>query len=202
MRDAYIYSISFTNMGFVLMLKIDKENLTIPIYIGALEAQSISTVLLKVKPPRPLTHDLFKNILDMNNITVNNVEVYDIKKNTFYSQINMLNAVGKEFNIDSRTSDAIAVAIRCNAPIFVSEKVINSSAVPLNVEEGEKIESNGMYVDKNLEKDNEFKENISKKTNYELGKLKKLLDDAVKEERYEDAATIRDKINVFMGKLN
>jgi len=202
MEEAYIYSISYTEMGFVMMLKIEQKNTAIPIYIGALEAQAISAVLLKIKPPRPLTHDLIKNILDLHNITVNNIEVYDIRKNTFYSKINMLNSVGEELYIDSRTSDAIAVAIRCNAPIFISEKVLNNSAVELNIEEGEKVDSNGIYTDKNLEQDNEFKENITKKTNYELGKLKSLLEIAVKEERYEDAAKIRDKINIFMGKLN
>jgi bifunctional DNase/RNase len=110
----------------IVLLK-DKENQdVIPIWIGLLEASSIATQLEDIKLARPMTHDLMKNILNDLDAVVSRVEVNDLRKNTFYAVIH-LNWNGMDLAIDSRPSDAIAIALRTKSPIFVDQKVIEKS---------------------------------------------------------------------------
>ena len=103
----------------------DRENLnTLPIWIGILEANAIAVGLEKVALPRPMTHDLIKNILDEFEMKLLRIEVTDIRDNTYYAAL-YLESNGKTFVLDSRPSDAIAIAIRTGAPVFVEEEVIN-----------------------------------------------------------------------------
>ncbi len=107
----------------ILILKAIEGDQAIPIWIGLLEATSIASALQKVNFDRPMTHDLFKNFIDLLNMKVQKVEVCDLKDNTFYGRI-FFSSSEKKFNMDARPSDAIAMAIRFDAPIFVDDKII------------------------------------------------------------------------------
>jgi len=109
----------------VIILKADNDQ-TIPIWIGLLEATSIASALQNIKFDRPMTHDLFKNFTDILNISVVKVEVCDLKDNTFYARIHFTSKE-KNFSMDARPSDAIAIALRFQAPIFVDDQVIEKS---------------------------------------------------------------------------
>ena len=115
----------FTNTPIV-MLKDLKERDTVPIWIGFFEASAIGAQLEKVEITRPMTHDLMKNLLDNLGVAVTKVEVTDLHENTFYAIIH-LDMEGTHYAIDSRPSDAIALALRTKAPIYVHEEVIAKS---------------------------------------------------------------------------
>jgi uncharacterized protein len=171
-----VSQISLSNMGFVVFLKPEVGNLTLPIFIGAAEAQAIAFVLEKVKPPRPLTHDLLKNLMDNLECRIKRIEICDLQDNTFYAKL-LLEWNGVETELDSRPSDAIALALRFAAPIFVADEILESAGV--------------------LVKDEESARPKEKKTAKALSPveaLKQKLDKAVAEERYEDAAGLRDEL--------
>ncbi|HEY7712851.1 MAG TPA: bifunctional nuclease family protein [Candidatus Entotheonella sp.] len=111
-----------TNMALVILRDLE-GNKALPIWVGIPEANAIALELEQVPTPRPLTHDLVKNILDGVNATVTRIVVNDLKDSTFYATI-FLSLRGEEIRIDSRPSDAIAVALRVKAPIFVTLDVI------------------------------------------------------------------------------
>jgi bifunctional DNase/RNase len=111
-----------TNMPIIILKDLEDE-LTLPIWIGLLEASAIALELEKEPPQRPMTHDLIKNILSSLKVRVVKVELTDLRESTFYALI-YLNRDGKTFKIDARPSDAIAIALRTSAPIYVDEKVI------------------------------------------------------------------------------
>ena len=115
----------FTNMPF-MVLKDDAEKYRLPIWIGLFEASAIATEMEKIKLSRPMTHDLICVILKNLQATLKNVEIYDLKDNTFFARL-VVTANNQEIQIDSRPSDAIAVALRLQAPIMVDETVIEKS---------------------------------------------------------------------------
>ena len=128
-----------TNMP-IIILKDLEEKKALPIWVGIFEANAIALELEKTSTPRPMTHDLIKNILDGLGIGVRQILVNDLKDNTFYAVIELQHN-GGTVNIDSRPSDAIALALRMNAPIFVAEKVVSqarSAEVAEEREENEK----------------------------------------------------------------
>ena len=110
----------------IIILKTDEDDQTIPIWIGLLEATSIASTLQDIKFDRPMTHDLFKNLLETMNMKVSRVEVCDLKNNTYFAKIYFTSAHAS-FNMDARPSDSIAMALRFSAPIFVDDKVIRKS---------------------------------------------------------------------------
>ncbi len=112
----------------ILILKSVKEDHTIPIWIGLLEATSIASVLQDLTFDRPMTHDLFKNFMGRMETDVAKVEVCDLKNDTFYAKIHFMSKE-KEFSMDARPSDAIAIALRFKAPIFVDDQVISKYKV-------------------------------------------------------------------------
>lgn len=112
----------------IIILKTDDDNRAIPIWIGLLEATSIASALQNIKFDRPMTHDLFKNFTDTIDTSVSKVEVCDLKDNTFYARI-YFTSKDKSFSMDCRPSDAIALALRYEAPIFVDDKVIEKSKI-------------------------------------------------------------------------
>jgi bifunctional DNase/RNase len=131
-----------------------QENKAIPIWIGLFEASAIATELEKVVFSRPMTHDLLNECLKTLDITVSKIEIVDIRNNTFFANI-YLTREGQNFSIDARPSDAIALALRAHAPIYVEESVIEKSR---NVDFGIKITD----LDKlKEEKIKEFLENLS-----------------------------------------
>lgn len=110
----------------IIILKTDDDEQTIPIWIGLLEATSIASALQEISFDRPMTHDLFKNFSSILNANVTRVEVCDLKDNTFYARI-YITAGDRSFDLDARPSDAIAIALRFNSPIFVDDKVVQKS---------------------------------------------------------------------------
>lgn len=114
-----------TNMPIIILKDADDRK-ALPIWVGIFEANAIALELEKIATPRPMTHDLIKNILEQLGVTVNQVVINDLKDNTFYATIEIF-INGNRINIDSRPSDAIAIALRVNAPIFVSDEVISKA---------------------------------------------------------------------------
>ena len=114
-----------TNMPIIILKDADDKR-ALPIWIGIFEANAIALELEKISTPRPMTHDLIKNILDGLGASVQQVVVNDLKDNTFFAVIE-ISVNGNVVNIDSRPSDAIALALRVNAPIFVTEKVVTKA---------------------------------------------------------------------------
>jgi bifunctional DNase/RNase len=110
----------------ILILKDTKSEASLPIWIGVLEATSIATELEKIQLPRPMTHDLMKNCLEFLDVKVERIEVCDLRDNTYYALI-YLRTNDEVRSIDARPSDAVAIALRTNAPIFVNETVLLKS---------------------------------------------------------------------------
>ena len=110
----------------IIILKSVKGDQAVPIWIGLLEATSIASALRDIKFDRPMTHDLFKNFIDTLEMVVSKVEVCDLKDNTFYARIYFVSEE-KSFDMDARPSDAIAIALRFGAPIFVDDKIFENS---------------------------------------------------------------------------
>ena len=165
--------------AYALILKEMGGNRRLPIIIGAFEAQSIALEMEGIKPPRPLTHDLMKTIIDRMGVALSEVTVHELRDGTFYAKISL-----DSQEIDSRPSDAIALAVRYSVPIYVSEKVMEeASFVPEpEGEEGEKL------TPPTPEK---------KPANVKMSKLEALhvqLKEAIEKEDYEKAARLRDEI--------
>jgi bifunctional DNase/RNase len=165
-----------TSNRFVVILKDDIHNRWLPIVVGSTEAQAIALQLERITPPRPLTHDLMKNLLESIEVRVSRVVVNDLRENTYYALIG-LKMNGSHLEIDARPSDAIALALRTAAPIFVSEEVMKRASVS--------------------EKDTEEAEEQPVPTLDKLERLNLDLQKAVDEERFEDAARIRDEIQAL-----
>jgi bifunctional DNase/RNase len=111
------------NSSYIVVLKNETGKKILPIWIGAAEGNSIALAMSNVKPARPLTHDLIVSIFDRLEVEIARVVISDLIENPFYASLYLLHN-NKEFHIDSRPSDAIAIAIRINAPVFVEEEVI------------------------------------------------------------------------------
>lgn len=114
-----------TNMPIVI-LKDDKEDRVLPIWVGIFEANAIALRIEEIETPRPMTHDLLRNLLKELDATVEKIVVNDLKDNTYYARI-YLNRGGAPYSLDSRPSDAIALALRSGAPIFVEQSVLDQA---------------------------------------------------------------------------
>ncbi len=115
------------NFSPLVLLK-DKEELNfLPIWIGIFEATSIAMELQGVKPPRPMTHDLLKDLIDKYDSKITRIIINDVKEGTFYATVEIETKDGKKVSLDSRPSDAIALAVRSSAPIFATEAVMMQS---------------------------------------------------------------------------
>lgn len=112
----------------IILLKTEEGNKTLPIWIGLLEATSIASALQDIHFDRPMTHDLFKNLTQLLNIQIDRIDICDLKDNTFYAEIHFASEE-RSFTMDARPSDAIALALRFEAPIFVDDRVIEKSHV-------------------------------------------------------------------------
>jgi bifunctional DNase/RNase len=179
-------SYSQTQSGaYALVLIEEKGERRIPIIIGGFEAQAIVIKLENLDPPRPLTHDLFKSFADEFNITVSEVFIYKLEEGVFYSTLVCNNGI-KEYSIDSRTSDAVALALRFNCPIYITEDILDKAGIVINPSE---TASNTTQVDETL-----FEPEKGKYDAYTDEELYRMIDEAIKTEDYERAASIRDEI--------
>lgn len=184
------------NGAYALILNEVDGDRKLPIVIGAFEAQSIAIALEKeIKPPRPLTHDLFKNFADRFDIVVKQVIIHKLVDGVFYSSLICERDKIEEI-IDARTSDAIALALRFQAPIFTYKNILDKAGIYLKVNpsKDEDTSEDGVLVDEIIveEPSGSPKETY---TNKSLEDLNKLLEIAVLNEDYETAAKIRDEIS-------
>jgi len=177
--------------AYALLLAEDGGNRKLPIVIGIGEAQSIAIALEKtVNPPRPLTHDLFKNVLDAFELSVKEVIIHNIKDGVFFASLVAISQ-GKEVIIDARPSDAVAMAVRYKCPIFTTEEVLAKAGMILEDETGE---SKSIHVS---EDDSASKDISSKRNPIEsasLNDLNEMMGKAIASEDYELAARLRDEI--------
>jgi bifunctional DNase/RNase len=186
-------SYSQTQSGaYALVLSEEDGERTLPIIIGAFEAQSIAIALEKeIKPPRPLTHDLFKSFADRFNITIKQVIIHKLVDGVFYSSL-ICECDKVEEIIDARTSDAIALATRFNAPIFTFENILDKAGIILKIKDESKLAKSKFKMEDLV---TDIIEETSSFSDESLKDLNNQLEQAVNNEDYELAAKIRDEIS-------
>jgi len=184
--------------SYTLLLEEQNGERKLPIIIGILEAQAIAISLEKINPIRPMTHDLIKNIADSFSLTIKEVIIYRLFEGIFYS--NLVMSDGKVIKeIDTRTSDAIALALRFNCPIYTNEEIMGQAGISvksfsmqdLKKEEEKNIEEDEEEIEESIQ---EMLEEDSDLSNVSVNKLRKMLKDAIADEDYIKAAKIRDII--------
>ncbi len=171
--------------AYALILNESKGGRRLPIIIGTFEAQAIALELEHIKPPRPMTHDLLKNTINTFDAAIEQVFINDLSEGTFYAKI-IFSKNGDHFEQDSRPSDAIALAVRFKAPIFVEEMILDEAGI-LSDEEGTPAGSAFSQGE------------TSTREMTEMEKLDNELQTAIETENYEKAARVRDKINKLKG---
>ncbi len=176
-----------SNNAYALILKEVNGDRRLPIIIGAFEAQAIALEMENVVPPRPMTHDLLKTIIDSFGGFLTEVYINELKEGTFYARL-IFEDQGVE--IDARPSDAIALAVRCNAPIYVNSEILMETGILPQVDEQDIDEENNMRFDQ----DQDISTNSPKPPKSKIEFLKEQLEKAIKEENYERAAQLRDEI--------
>ncbi len=188
-------SYSQTQSGaYALVLSEVNGERTLPIIIGAFEAQSIAIALEKeIKPPRPLTHDLFRTFAERFEIIVKQVIIHKLVDGVFYSSLICERDKIEEI-IDARTSDAIALALRFNAPIFTYKNILDKAGIYLKVNPKKDEEEDSILMDELVAEEIEASVHESYKDK-SIEELHSLLDEAVNNEDYEKAANIRDEIS-------
>lgn len=173
--------------AYALVLGEAKGKRKLPIVIGGAEAQSIAIELENMRPSRPLTHDLMKNTLSAFGMEVTEVLIHKMVEGIFYAQLTVTDGIREE-NIDSRSSDAVAVAVRFGCPIRCSQQVMDEAGVDLEGNEGEFV----------AEK-REAKPRPSKKKEVTVEELQKQLDEAIATENYELASELKKRIDDLKG---
>ena len=186
-----------TGGAYALLLKEMYGNRRLPIIIGSFEAQAIAMELEGIKPPRPLTHDLLKSLVENLSAIVTEVVIDELRDNTFFAKV-VLEVSSLENAIDARPSDAIALAVRTAAPIYVSEIVMDSAGFVPSSETQTDFEFN---ESKDLDLDVPAEEQPKSKET-KLGTLKEQLRTAIEKEDYERAAKLRDEISGIEGTTN
>jgi bifunctional DNase/RNase len=182
-------SSSLTGGGYAIILKSVDDDRRLPIIIGQFEAQAIAIQLEGIVSPRPLTHDLIKDIIEGFGYTVEYVVIDKIEDSTFYAKIKF--APDEIGEMDSRPSDAIAIALKFQAPIYVSRSVMDEVGfVPENL----KPEQGYMEETEKIRTQNDINTNSPEYKKQRLEELRKELEDAISNEEYEKAASIRDEI--------
>ncbi|WP_299053992.1 bifunctional nuclease family protein [uncultured Polaribacter sp.] len=188
------YSQTQTGAYALVLSEVDGTR-TLPIIIGAFEAQSIAIALeTEIRPPRPLTHDLFKTFSDRFSIAVKEVIIHKLIDGVFFSSLICLKD-GVEEVIDARTSDAIAIAVRFNAPIYTYENILEKAGVFLKIEEELGITSISETEKEDIDLDALVAAKESNYSSLSLEELNQKLTNAVTDENYELAAKLRDEIS-------
>ena len=180
-------SYSQTQSGaYALLLEHEETGVKLPVVIGNFEAQSISLGLEKdLRPPRPLTHDLFTKFVNSTHYTLESVIIYQIIDGVFFSNLNFKNTEnGEELILDARTSDAVAMAVRFDAPIYTTEQVLNEAGILLEIDNNNELPE--------PEPASESETSDLRKLSTE--ELQILLDDAVREEDYDTAMEIQEEL--------
>jgi len=177
--------------SFALVLGETEGNRRLPIIIGMFEAQAIAIEIEKIIPNRPMTHDLFKSFANSFNFHVEEIVISDLKEGVFFAKIMCTDGL-KKHEVDARPSDAIAIGLRFDAPIFTYENILAEAGIVLTDEEEEEkaepAKESKVRVKKEKPTGDDFK-------NYSVDKLNELLKDAIEKENYERAAKIRDELS-------
>jgi len=202
MLEAEIWGIAETGDGYMIFIKpLDSED-TVPIFIGQLEAQAILIGFGGISISRPLTADLLKNLINKADLTLLRIEISEIKDNTFFGRLVLKNSSGKELILDSRPSDALALAVRCKSPIYIAEKIVQETGIPTE----DLVNPDGTVYSTEIQGMQEKSGSASPgfmDTSSPLAQeskkriLKAELDEAVETENYERAAKIRDSLNLL-----
>ncbi|MBF8964641.1 bifunctional nuclease family protein [Pontibacter sp. FD36] len=177
--------------SFALVLGERDGNRRLPIIIGMFEAQSIAIQIEKINPNRPLTHDLFKTFAEQMSVNITEILISDLKEGVFYSKI-MCTDGEKEFELDARPSDAIAIGLRFGVPIYTVESVLSEAGIILSDLEEEEDENEEMTVKSSSSSTPSAKEPLNQTS---VDDLNKMLNEALEKEDYERAAKIRDELN-------
>lgn len=181
--------------AYALILSETEGDRKLPVIIGGFEAQSIAIALEKeVKPRRPLTHDLFKSFGERFEIFVKQVIIHKLVDGIFYASIICERDKIEEI-IDSRTSDAIALALRYNAPIFIYDSILKKAGFTAAVSSGEKKLSEDNWIQNFVSEQKNIKDLNEDLSKLSLKKLKDLLSNLVLQENYEKAARVRDELS-------
>jgi hypothetical protein len=189
-------SYSQTQSGaYALLLEHEETHVKLPVVIGNFEAQSISLGLEKdIHPPRPLTHDLFTKFVNITHFELTSVLIYQIIDGVFFSNINFKNKqTGEELILDARTSDAVAMAVRFDAPIFTTSQVLNEAGILLELEEVAKEDE---HFNAEVEPQEDSLSSLS------MEELQKLLEDAVKDEDFDTALEIQEELKRRRKKID
>jgi len=182
-------SVSQSQSGaYALVLAEENGDRRIPIIIGPIEAQSIAIQLEGLTPPRPLTHDLFKQLASSFNIQITEVIIHKLEEGIFYSEL-ICKRGNIEVVIDSRTSDAVALSLRFDCPIYTTEEILERAGIVIEFEnEHGQEEWYQAMSDEPAKGKHEYEK-------YTSSELTEMLNQAIKDEDYEKASAIRDEIN-------
>jgi len=191
--------------SFALVLGEENGNRRLPIIIGMFEAQAIAIEIEKVVPNRPMTHDLFKSFAGAFNYSVEEILISDLKEGVFFSKIVCSDGI-RQVEIDSRPSDAIAIGIRFDVPIYTYESILSEAGIVLNEFNDEEEDDEDELGDDDddmdaVDKDAVVDKEVSKMSldegvkKFSIEQLRVMLDDAIQKEDYEKAAKIRDELN-------
>ncbi|MEM9917427.1 MAG: bifunctional nuclease family protein [Bacteroidota bacterium] len=163
--------------NYALILEEQKGFRRLPIIIGPFEAQAIAVALERMQPNRPLTHDLFKNTLEIAGVNITEVLISDLVDGVFFAKLIGTKSDGTPLEVDARSSDAIAMAIRFTCPIYTTEEIMKSAGIVLD------------------SPSKAFTNKRGKLSDYSLKELKQLLEQVLAKEDYESASKIRDAID-------
>lgn len=187
--------------AYALVLGEVDGNRRLPIIIGAFEAQAIALELEKIQPPRPMTHDLLRDLFEAVRAEVIDVVIDELREGTFFAKIRFTHD-GEDNQLDARPSDAVALAVRLEAPIFIAPSVLDEAGIP--TEDGESTDAEG--VDEGDEAAEELPDLEAAapvdEPGSDLEKREQELQQAIADEDYEKAAKLRDEINRLRGKAN
>jgi uncharacterized protein len=187
-------SYSQTQSGaYALILAEENGERRVPIIIGGFEAQAIVIKLENLEPPRPLTHDLFKSFAEACGVTVEQVLINKLREGIFYSEIVCTDGE-RRFQIDSRTSDAVALALRFECPIFIDAQILNEAGIVMSATSEEEQKQGGVTPQKKSPAP------TSEYGEFTAEELKDMLTEAINREDYEQAAAIRDEMTRRKGK--
>ncbi len=188
-----------TNASYTLILEELSGERKLPVVIGSAEAQSIAVQIEGIKPIRPMTHDLMKSLLSGFDIKLVEVVISKLEEGIFYADIVATDG-SNTINIDARTSDAIALALRFGCSIYTKEEIMNEAGIILSEKESEQLtgdfvgDEEDLY-DEELDEIIESFEKDDELEDFSMTELEKMLDEAIDEENYDLAAKIRDEIN-------
>jgi uncharacterized protein len=186
-----ISNVAMMDKRFILFLKAEDDERMLPIFVDEQQAQSILVQINHVEVPRPLTHDLVKVMLDQMGFRITRAEISDVKDDTFYARLHV-EGNGDTFEFDARPSDALCLALRFGAEMFVDERVMETAGVVVTkaeepVSEGDELPESDVHSEPVLNDESETELSV-------LDVLNKKLSVAINEERYEEAAHLRDEI--------